>query len=174
MEVWMISLIGNHHADALRTVTIPKWQNEGFTINLFNAIIPDKIENLSNQLNFGLKNTLENGIKEFTNTEKAVWYSHLQLWEKCSIGNMTFLIIEEDTKPKKRFPNSIEVDRLYKISSAGSGYILRPITAKKMVKRVLNRELSYNVDSFISSFNDKDAIEYAMQVEREMRSISHN
>jgi hypothetical protein len=55
----MISLIGNHHADALRTVTIPKWQNEGFTINLFNAIIPDKIENLSNQLNFGLKKLLK-------------------------------------------------------------------------------------------------------------------
>ena len=174
MEVWMISLIGNHHADALRTVTIPKWQNEGFTINLFNAIIPDKIENLSNQLNFGLKHTLGKGIREFTNTEKAVWYSHLQLWEKCSIGNMTFLIIEEDTKPKKRFPNSIVVDRLYKISSAGSGYILRPITAKKMVKRALNKKLTYNVDSFISSFNDKDTIEYAMQVKREMRSISHN
>ena len=73
MEVWMISLIGNHHADALRTVTIPKWQNEGFTINLFNAIIPDKIENLSNQLNFGLKHTLGKGIREFTNTEKAVY-----------------------------------------------------------------------------------------------------
>jgi hypothetical protein len=41
LEVWMISLIGNHHADALRTVTIPKWENEGFKVNLFNAIIPD-------------------------------------------------------------------------------------------------------------------------------------
>jgi GR25 family glycosyltransferase involved in LPS biosynthesis len=119
LEVWMISLIGNHHADALRTVTVPKWEKEGLKVNLFDAIKPNTMYDLPYQLKFGMKENVNRNPVEFTETEKAVWYSHLQLWEKCSIGNMTFLIIEEDTKPKKRFPNSIVVDRLYKISSAG-------------------------------------------------------
>jgi GR25 family glycosyltransferase involved in LPS biosynthesis len=174
LELWMISLIGNHHADALRTVTIPKWQNEGFTVNLFNAIIPDNILNISNQLNFTLKKTLLTGIKEFTETEKAVWYSHLQLWNRCVITNKPLLILEEDCRPIKRFPDTFEVVKLRCVAEAAAAYIILPSVAKNMIKNAFCRELSYNVDSYIKAYSDKDIKLYAKQVEREMRSISHN
>ena len=174
LEVWMISLIGNHHADAVRTVTIPKWRNQGFTINLFNAIIPDEIQNISEQLKFGLKHRKFAPTIEFTETEKAVWYSHFCLWEKCLDVNKPFLILEEDTKPKRLLPDKFEVSNLFRISAGGSGYILLPTIVKKMIKNSTSRKITYNVDYYIERFKDKNSTHYAMQVERGMRSISHN
>ena len=81
LELWMISLIGNHNADAIRTVTIPKWKNEGFVVNLFNAITPKTIHNSITKLDFGYKNTKSTKTDiEFTETEKAIWYSHFHLF----------------------------------------------------------------------------------------------
>jgi hypothetical protein len=154
LEVWMISLIGNHHADALRTVTVPKWEKEGLKVNLFDAITPNTMYDLPYQLKFGMKENLNRNPVEFTETEKAVWYSHFCLWEKCVIEDKPFLILEEDTRPIKKVPQNFSVDSLLQLARLGAAYIIRPIDCrKKWLETALKRTLTYNVDNIISSFN---------------------
>tara|TARA_R110000868_G_scaffold140545_1_gene356281 strand:- start:291 stop:893 length:603 start_codon:yes stop_codon:yes gene_type:complete len=191
LELWMISLIGNHNADAIRTVTIPKWKNEGFVVNLFNAITPKTIHNSITKLDFGYKNTKSTKTDiEFTETEKAIWYSHFHLWQKCVEINKPLLIIEEDVKPIKKFKDTWQTSyykdsyylicfcfNYYNMLTPAGGYIITPNTAKNMINNILKRKITYNVDYYIVKWSDIELVknnQYAIQIKREMRTISHN
>ena len=175
LEVWMISLIDNDIADLLRDITIPKWENEGFKVNLFNAITPDTMLNVSPQLKFGMKDNVDKNPIEFTGTEMAIWYSHLYLWKKCVIANRPFLIIEEDPRPIKKVPSKFKVADIFYLARCGSAYIIRPFAAELRVKNALKRTLTYNVDCYIAAKRKIDISKFCAEpIEREMRSVSHN
>jgi hypothetical protein len=171
LEVWMISLIDNDIADLLRDITIPKWENEGFKVNLFNAITPINFNKLEHKINFKQKHRIHTkNIVDFTETEKANWYSHLYLWKKSFTENKTLLIIEEDNRPTKKIPSKFKVSGLLQISPQAGAYIIRPILAENIFKNAIKQNITYNVDHYIesSSINNEKKF-YANAIDTQKR-----
>jgi GR25 family glycosyltransferase involved in LPS biosynthesis len=183
LEVWMISLIGDKQADQLRSITLPTWEEQGFVVNLFDAITPDKIKNLDIQLTFDQKylNRRNNNLKPFTETEKAIWYSHTLLWEKCIRTNKPFIILEEDCLLIESFFQKINVKALMcfchmanKIMlTPAAGYIILPSVAEDLYRHALKHpRITYNVDSYIKRC--MHSVEhFSVQIKRENRSVKH-
>ena len=110
-----------------------------------------------NQLTFGIKRTGREK-RPFTSTEKAVWYSHFDLWCKC-INEGSLIIVEHDSKLMKPLPDmSKEGYKFLSYSSeinnamaVGSGYYLTPVVAERLVARAVCREIKFNSDGFIAT-----------------------
>jgi GR25 family glycosyltransferase involved in LPS biosynthesis len=81
----------------------PVWKSIGIDINRFDATTPSTLPN--GPLTFDMMKTSKytgftNGVgKAFTETEKAVWYSHYRLWRKCVEQNQRLVVIEHDCVP---------------------------------------------------------------------------
>lgn len=163
------------------------WEAQGFKVNHFEAITPI---NSPDFLPFGRKNRKShpvhrpNPIVDFTRTEKAIWYSHFLLWEKCLAEDKAFVIIEHDTTAVDFFPTLWEVDKLkyfckadkpdrysptgrYKFTPA-AGYILTPHGARCLVDITLSKKsITSNVDFMLTELRDKEprkwCVQYAVQ-----------
>jgi len=163
------------------------WEAQGLQVNHFEAITPKTRPDF---LKFDKKDRLAhpihrpNPIVEFTETEKAIWYSHFMLWMKCLATKKPFVIIEHDTTAVDYFPTRWEVQRLkyfckadkpdrhsptnkYKFTP-GAGYVLTPHGAQLMVEKTLSKEsITHNVDSMLSNFRDNEprkwCVQYAVQ-----------
>jgi hypothetical protein len=139
------------------SICLDAWEEMGYSVEWFEATVP---ETMGDGLIFS-KRKFGNGNK-FTETEKAIWYSHHRMWE--SITEPTY-IIEHDTYPIRRlvdqtgkeaalfsmFPRNVdawlgaEKDWL----SPGSGYYITPETASKLISNIKNRTIRQNVDGYI-------------------------
>lgn len=110
-------------------------------VNLFPIIhnastpesIADRTELTFNQYSLAAKYVIGNIKKPFTPTEKAVWYSHYDLWNKAIELNETITIIEHDAlllRPEY-LVNSAELT-FYDKASMGA-YSISPRVAKWLV-----------------------------------------
>lgn len=79
----------------------PVWEEIGITLERFDAITPSTMPNtLKFHRNEANKyKHLPAQSKEFTETEKACWYSHYTLWKKCIELNHPIVIVEHDCVP---------------------------------------------------------------------------
>jgi len=99
-EVYIIAIENNVTSQYYLNRVKPSWEKGGFKVNEFKACTPDTLnkEYCGLHLNFGKRD--QAGIKrrgeEITLTEKAVWYSHLSLWNKCRKDNKNIIIVEHD------------------------------------------------------------------------------
>lgn len=84
-NIWMIQIPDNEVSQHYVKQVLPSWNN----INMFDAVTPD---NLPNYLEFGKFW----GFRDFSETEKAGFYSHLALWQKCFYEDKPIAIIEHD------------------------------------------------------------------------------
>lgn len=173
------------------------WTKQGFEVNHFEAITPATMPNF---LKFGTKDRLVNSIKknklaEFTETEKAIWYSHFTLWKKCLDSNTPFVIIEQDNILTEKFPTTWRLYRLKYFCQASkpdrysptkkrkftpaAGYVLTPEGAEFIINHTLNKpEQQSNVDHMISTGRDRNprswCIKYAEQYDDQFETIEHD
>jgi hypothetical protein len=91
-EVWMLSISDNVISQTWRKFAQPTWEAFGYKVNHFEAITPDTMPD--NPLTFGKKKSKI----DFTLTEKAVWYSHMAMWEHCVTLDKPIICVEHDIK----------------------------------------------------------------------------
>ena len=77
MKIYMIAMKGHPISDMYMRKVQSSWDKLDTEFQVYDAITPKDLT-LKNKLTFGKK-----GKREFTASEKAVWYSHFELWCKC-------------------------------------------------------------------------------------------
>lgn len=157
-KVVMISISNNPISQYYKQKVEPSWIDHGYKVDHFEAVTPEKLNSYS-YLQFGKKR----GTIDFTPTEIACWYSHVECWVLAR--SQPLLIIEHDIEHKRDIdPSIFESDMSCLASSnkegtrklAGGAYYLTPDIAKKMVQDVKNmKSITYNSDAFIHNFCDK-------------------
>lgn len=130
---------------------------DGYDVKFFEAVTPKDLT-YRNQLTFGRKETK----RDFTSTEKAVWYSHFDLWCKC-IKQGPLIVIEHDSKLVKPLPDLSNEG--YKFLSfinrdfgkkgvaiaPGSGYYITPPVAERLVARAVYHPIKMNSDGHLGN-----------------------
>ena len=181
LEVWMIALLGRKDVEPVRQQALDTWYERGVEVKFFDAITPEELPNLS-RLNLTRKEKIGyyGGPVPFSDTEKAIWYSHFFLWQHCIEVDKPICIIEEDCMLIKPWP---EFFMVYKAAAfcydskeitPCAGYIITPETAKYLHDFALTETLQYNVDHLLSKhIDDKKPIDLAIQVPRDWRTIEH-
>jgi len=165
--VGMICLESNTISQQYKKIVSPSWINANFNLEYKEGITPETFDKSLKALNFGLKAGGRNKGKEFTPTEKAVWYSHVNMWEIAARKQNPYIIIEHDVmllkpiEPHYINKNAImglchnsllsnNPNRGYRIS-AGGAYMLTNDIAKKMLSE-LPKKITHNSDAYIHSY----------------------
>lgn len=136
---------------------LPSWKN--YKVHTFNAVTPKDLYK-KHKLEFGRKTSGRE--REFTSTEKAVWYSHFELWCKCITENKPIIILEHDSKLVKPLPDmsnegykflsfiNRDFGRAKGIHMApGSGYYITPLVAQRLVANCVSKPISQNSDGHL-------------------------
>ena len=130
-----------------------------YDVKTFNAVTPKDLV-YKTKLTFGTKKIGKK--REFTLTEKAVWYSHFELWCKC-VNKGPLIVLEHDSKLVKPLPDLSKEG--YKFLSfinrdfgkkgvaiaPGSGYYITPPVAERLVARAVSKEINQNSDGHLST-----------------------
>jgi len=148
-DVWMIQMPNNPRSMYYRGRVEESWKD--YNLNFFNAITPE--DNDKNYLDFAKKR----GKIEFTPTEKAVWYSHVEMWARAR--SKPILIIEHDAMLVEPIPDEIFEADMACIGNPGGGskktlsglaYYLTPAIAKVMVNTIKHqKKITWNSDATI-------------------------
>jgi hypothetical protein len=166
--IWMIRIKDNKASEAYSSLCLNSWKNAKLTVNMFDAITPETMPE-DGPLNFGIKRSVS-GKRPFTETEKAVWYSHFNLWKDCTRKSNPMLVIEHDAMllkdPKhafllsERFPIvclshcgilSPSPQKRWNRPSPGCAYIITPWMAKRLVRDIPN-EIDCNSDGYLANY----------------------
>jgi GR25 family glycosyltransferase involved in LPS biosynthesis len=94
-ETWMISITDNPISQYYKEICLPTWQENGYKVNHFEAITPESMKNITD-LDFFGKLRKNGKVVPFSETEKAVWYSHYFLWVNCIKLNKPIIVFEHD------------------------------------------------------------------------------
>jgi hypothetical protein len=138
---------------------LPSWKELGHDVKLFDATTPKDLV-YKTKLDFKTKTTGKK--REFTATEKAVWYSHFELWCKC-IDKGPLIVLEHDSKLVSQLPDMS--DEGYKFLSfierdfgakgkhiaPGSGYYITPPIAERLVAQAVAKPITQNSDGHLST-----------------------
>ena len=168
--VGMIYLKDNQTSEEYKKIVSPSWINAGFNLEYQQGITPETFHRSKITLRFGNKQSGRNAGKPFTETEKAIWYSHVKMWEIASRKSNPYIIIEHDVMllkhidlaDIKKYPIlglchngllSNKPKKGYRIS-AGGAYMLSRDIAKKMISNLPNKIVT-NSDAYIHSYITK-------------------
>lgn len=166
-DVWMIVIDDHPSSIYYRDRVLPSWLNLGYRVNLFSAVTPKDLDKYSELSFFKKHNKKRDSISEFTDTEKAVWYSHFLLWKQCVEDNTPIIICEHDIElvvPIQRElfdnemvclshdpPNDIKPRQTH---LAGGAYYITPKVARYLIS-VKKKRVTFNSDSWIHNTCDK-------------------
>lgn len=142
-------------------ITEPTWKKHGYKINFFEAVTPKDLYK-KHKLKFNRKD------RNFTETEKAVWYSHFELWCKCLKNKRPMLILEHDSKLVKPLPDLTDEGYKYlsfmvrdfgkykgrNVMSPGSGYYITPLIAQRLIAHAVAEDIDMNSDGHICSITN--------------------
>ena len=161
----MIAISDNPISMYYRKEVLPSWVNHGFKVNHFEAVTP---RNMPDFLLFDKKR----GKVSFTETEKAVWYSHYSTWKKCWDTQTPMIVVEHDIKLLHTLENEIfdspiaclchdfrtkgndTVKKQLKL--AGGAYYITPKIAKILMRIRHNKRINSNSDAWIHKICDEN------------------
>ena len=138
---------------------LPSWKELGHDVKLFDATTPKDLVYKS-KLDFKTKTTGKK--REFTATEKAVWYSHFELWCKC-VDEGPLIVLEHDSKLVKQLPDMSKegykflsfIERDFGVKgkhiAPGSGYYITPPIAERLVAQAVAKPITQNSDGHLST-----------------------
>ena len=150
----MISMSGHPISEMYKREVLPSWKD--YDVTQYEAVTPRDLIYKS-KLEFGKK-----ANREFTSTEKAVWYSHFELWCEC-ITKGPLIVIEHDSKLVNPLPNLSNegykllsfIERDFKPKgkhiAPGSGYYITPPVAERLVARAVAKPITRNSDGHLGS-----------------------
>lgn len=157
-EVWMISISDCEVSQYYRQICQPSWEQQGFQVHHFEAITPKDVDIInSGVLRFGRKNPTKYRTQcDFSETEKAIWYSHYYLWQHCSTSRARPIIIIEQDMYFKEMPgllssNSIPYGVMY--ACLGTAYydMIRKFTPQVAGAYYLHPNFAYELHRSTSS-----------------------
>jgi GR25 family glycosyltransferase involved in LPS biosynthesis len=99
----MIVVAGDPTAEYYSNICIKTWNAYDYNVNIVDAVTPDQLNNYT-ELEFKTRR-VSNKIREFTETEKAVFYSHFLMWRKVAKSNKPAIILEHDCMLYKPLPD---------------------------------------------------------------------
>lgn len=154
MTVKMIALSGDAKSQYYSSICIPRWQEFGVEVELFEGTTPDT---LGDALDFADEKF---SGRPFTEVEKAIWYSHYRVWE--SVTGPTY-VIEHDTYPHKPLPkfdthmgffstfprNDDAWLKRKETVSPGSGYYINVTSASVLIEYARAMKIKENVDGHL-------------------------
>lgn len=140
----------------------PSWRQVGIELSRFDAVTPADLINRS-EITFGdyyqsTKYRFNNIKAPITDTEKACWYSHYDLWVKCAEANEPFFITEHDSyleRPELFWYQKNRGVIFYDKAATGS-YVMQPEFARFMLHFCKHNRIDvgpYSVISYIRSSN---------------------
>ena len=160
--VGMIYIKDNKISESYRDIVKQSWLNAGYKIWYHEAITPDTLDQGVKPLTFGLKDHGRRKGQDLTPTEKAIWYSHMMMWETAARKSNPLIVIEHDIMLLQQIDlTTIDSHPIVGLShcgllsknptkgyriSAGGAYMLTPDMAKKMLDN-LPSVVTYNTDS---------------------------
>lgn len=156
----MIVIKDNLASTYYANYTKKSWESFGIKVNFFDAVTPQKLSKIK-EINFSKyssssKYTSRKIKKIITDTEKACWYSHYLLWEKCYFSKEPLLILEHDAI--LIYPENLWFDDSYGIiffdAAAMGSYIITPKFAEELLISARTAKISLGPYGFISRFND--------------------
>jgi GR25 family glycosyltransferase involved in LPS biosynthesis len=175
-NIWMIQMSDNPISQHFKNMVLPSWHGRGYYPHLYEAIQPKHLDQC-NALKFDSVfsyGTVNKGARFFTPTEKAVWYSHYNLWQKCIEMDRSLMVIEHDSMLSRQLPKSQIRDRddivllggyltntKFNRSKGlhwgyrkwpGGGYIMSPDKAKSLTLHLKYNIINVNVDGFLAAF----------------------
>jgi hypothetical protein len=165
--VYFIVVIGNEIEEIQYEQARKTWAKRAPQFSLFKrrAIVPDTIDAAEKitPLNFFKKapNKEFKAWRDFTDSEKSVWYSHANLWHMCIEKNKPIIILESDCVLTKAL--DWKTFRLWEMMCfatfrnkkwAANGYYITP-TAAKFLLYLLKNPIDHNVDSWIHKVCDQ-------------------
>lgn len=158
-NIYMIVMTKHPVSEMYSRITIDSWKDHKHKVKRFEATTPKDLYK-KHKLDFGTKTTGRK--REFTATEKAVWYSHFELWCKCIVEG-PLIILEHDSKLVKPLPDLSKegykflsfINREYgqkgKHIAPGSGYYITPPVAERLVARAVAQPITQNSDGHLST-----------------------
>lgn len=154
-SIYMMSMTGHPVSEMYKREVLPSWKE--YDVKQFEAVTPKDLV-YKTKLNFGRKTS--NIKRDFTATEKAVWYSHFDLWCKC-INQGPLIVIEHDSKLVNPLPDlsnegykflsfiDIDYKPKGKHIAPGSGYYITPPVAERLVARAVAKPITKNSDGHL-------------------------
>ena len=150
---------GHPISEMYKREVLPTWKSFGHNVNSFEATTPKDLV-YKNKLDFKIKITGKK--REFTSTEKAVWYSHFELWCKCLIQG-PLIVLEHDSKLVKQLPDMSKegykflsfIDRDWGPDKGvhiapGSGYYITPPVAERLIAHAVSSPIRRNSDGHLA------------------------
>jgi GR25 family glycosyltransferase involved in LPS biosynthesis len=163
-EVWMIAITDNPISMYFKNEVISSW--EGYVVNHFEAKTPKDLTIDCDFLNLAFKQREKSNV-EFSDTEKAVWYSHYFLWKRCWDTQTPIIIVEHDVKLLEEIEDEVFENDIVclchdtrensdsKPKLAGGAYYIKPKVARELMKIRHNKKIINNSDAWIHSTCDK-------------------
>jgi len=165
-KFYMIQMSANEISQYYKQLVLPSW--EKYHVHMFEAITPETLYKYD-ELKFDIIKSHNSFDRKFTDTEKAVWFSHFSLWKFCVKAKKPIVIIEHDMKLVKELPmhdfretNGIGLgmtyyDKLKRNVNLPCGcYYLTPYLADILIKTIKKNPVRINPDGFIKKFLDTD------------------
>lgn len=155
MKICMIAIPGNEISEYYASITTNQWERYGYAVERVAATTP---ATLGDELRFA---KLKFSGNAFTQTEKAIWYSHYYLWERCQQEGTPMCVIEHDCYPTRKlrdftgfnlypfcsFPRNDKAwQKLREVVAPGGGYFLTPKAATTLIHRAKESIIRENVD----------------------------
>lgn len=133
LSAYVIVIRGNPTSEFYFDKIAPVWEEVGIKLQRFDAFTPDTMpDTLTFYRNEANKyRHLPTQSKEFSETEKACWYSHYTLWKRCVEIDKPIIIIEHDCvpfNPKWLVYSNKEWFRSYDKGAMGC-YMIKPLMA---------------------------------------------
>ena len=141
---------------------LPSWNDKGYKVKIYDAVTSRDLI-YKNKIDFDKKypSAHPDGI-DFSSTEKAVWYSHFELWCKCFIQG-PMIIIEHDSFLTKPLPDQSKFSELdyqfisfmtrewrnQTVFAPGSGYYITRQSAALLIAAAVSRTIKQNSDGHL-------------------------
>ena len=160
-KVLMISMSHNTKSCYYRDRCKPSWEKHGYTVEHFEAITPIDINrSVEGRLDF-IKFGKKKGRLNFTQTEKAIWYSILLAIKQVAEGDEPYIVVEHDAMLMTEIPKEVFLknDYVFLCSSSRGGltpcgaFYITPNTAQWIMNNEeLDEIMRHNVDGQLLSW----------------------
>lgn len=141
LPTYIITVKGNTVSESYASYVTPYWQRLGFNVETFDAITPATLLNYLKFKPINSKKYIDKGfVKDHTPTEKAVWYSHCELWKLCVKHDTPIVVLEHDVIPTEP-QNLIWCGVDYQVFDRGAlgCYVITPEFAQWMLDFLINK-----------------------------------
>lgn len=162
-DVWMISISDNPVSQHYRDICKPSWEEQGFNVIDFEAVTPETVEKENmNELEFWKLIRRDGSTREFTPTEKAIWWSHFVLWHKCLIRKKPIIVAEHDAMVVKDLPSVLYRPSKLKFAFLGTArgrnperkFVIAPCTAYYLTPEMASELVKVRTKRWFTRRND--------------------